>query len=55
MVTRRGKEVVVVPSVDASQKLTAPQGVLWLFPQPASRRGRDRLERQEDYGREVTL
>jgi antitoxin Phd len=56
VVTRRGKEVVVVLSVDAFQKLTAPQGSLVAFFRNSPLVGVEiDLARQEDYGREVTL
>jgi antitoxin Phd len=56
VVTRRGKEAVVVLSVEAFHKLTAKQEslVTFLRNSPLARVELD-LERTPDYGREVTL
>lgn len=56
VVTRRGKETVVVLSVEAFHKLTAKQEslVTFLRNSPLARVELD-LERTPDYGREVTL
>ena len=55
VVTRRGKETVVVLSVEAFHKLTAKQEslVTFLRNSPLARVELD-LERTPDYGREVT-
>jgi hypothetical protein len=56
MVTRRGKETVVVLSVEAFHKLTAQQESLVAFLRHAPLAGVELdLERQADYGREVPL
>jgi antitoxin Phd len=56
VVTRRGKETVVVLSVDAFRTLTAPQENLVTFLRHSPLVGANLdLTRQEDYGREVPL
>jgi antitoxin Phd len=56
IVTRRGKETVVVLSVEAFQKLTASQSTLVEFLRNSPLAGVELdLERQADYGREVSL
>jgi len=56
VVTRRGKETVVVLSVEAFHKLTAQQESLVTFLRNYPLAGVDLdLERTPDYGREVTL
>ena len=56
LVTRRGKETVVVMSVEAFHKLTAKQEslVAFLRHSPLAGVALD-VERQADYGREVPL
>jgi antitoxin Phd len=56
IVTRRGKDTVVVLSVEAFQKLTAKQESLVTFLRHSPLAGVELgLERQADYGREVSL
>ena len=56
VVTRRGKETVVVLSVEAFHKLTAKQESLVTFLRNSPLAGVELdLERTPDYGREVTL
>ena len=56
VVTRRGKETVVVLSVEAFHKLTAKQESLVTFLRNSPLAGVELdLERTLDYGREVTL
>ena len=56
VVTRRGKETVVVLSVEAFHKLTAKQESLVTFLRNSPLTGVELdLERTPDYGREVTL
>jgi prevent-host-death family protein len=56
VVTRRGKETVVVLSVEAFYKLTAKQESLVTFLRNSPLAGVELdLERTPDYGREVTL
>ncbi len=56
VVTRRGKETVVVLSVVAFQKLTAKQESLVTFLRNSPLAGVELdLERQADYGRKVAL
>ncbi len=56
IVTRRGKDTVVVLSVEAFQKLTAKQESLVTFLRNSPLAGVELdLERQPDYGREVPL
>jgi len=56
VVTRRGKETVVVLSVEAFQKLTAKQESLVTFLRNSPLAGVELdLERQADYGRKVAL
>ena len=56
VVTRRGKETVVVLSVEAFHKLTAQQESLVTFLRNSPLAGVELdLERTPDYGREVTL
>ncbi len=56
VVTRRGKETVVVLSIEAFHKLTAKQESLVTFLRNSPLAGVELdLERTPDYGREVTL
>jgi antitoxin Phd len=56
IVTRRGKDTVVVLSVEAFQNLTAQQESLVTFLRHSPLAGVELdLERQADYGREVSL
>jgi prevent-host-death family protein len=56
IVTRRGKDTVVILSVEAFQKLTAKQESLVTFLRNSPLAGVELdLERQPDYGREVPL
>jgi len=56
IVTRRGKDAVVVLSVEAFQQLTATQGTLVEFLRHSPLAGIELdLERQAEYGREVPL
>ena len=56
MVTRRGKDTVVVLSVEAFQKLAAKQESLVTFLRNSPLAGVELdMERQVDYGREVPL
>ncbi|MCZ6635994.1 MAG: type II toxin-antitoxin system Phd/YefM family antitoxin [bacterium] len=55
-ITRRGKETVVIVSIEDFQKLTATRGSLLSFFQksPLSSANLD-LTRPDDYGREIAL